>query len=320
MAYSSLIGTIISFYLAWSIGSNDETVAPLVGSGVIDIKKSVILGGLAAFFGAIFLGSRVEATLGEGLLLGSIAELEILIIIFVVASWLTLSSFLGWPVSTTHSTVGAIIGLGLIKWGIQGIRWSTLSIVAISWVLSPFLGFLCSVIIYQVITFFKKNRVKGLYDQMIFARYSAFILTIWVLIISFSRGANDIGNATAFLGDISSFDQNILRFLIAIGMFLGLVISGRKVIQSVGVDLVQLDPISSLSSQISVALLMLSGTSFGLPLSGTHILVGAVVGQGVSKGVWINVKGIREITYMWFATFFASAFFSIFCYILISLI
>jgi PiT family inorganic phosphate transporter len=155
---------------------------------------------------------------------------------------------------------------------------------------------------------------------MIFARYSAFILSIWVFIISFSRGANDIGNATAFLGDISSFDHNTLRFLIACGMFLGLVISGRKVIQSVGVDLVQLDPISSLSSQIAVALLMLFGTYYGLPLSGTHILVGAVVGQGISKGIWINVRGIKEITYMWFATFFASGLFSTICYNLISYI
>jgi PiT family inorganic phosphate transporter len=318
MVYSSLIGTIISLYLAWSIGSNDETVAPLVGSGVIDIKKSVILGGLAAFLGAILLGNRVEITLGDGLLLGFITDIEILVILLSVATWLTLASFLGWPVSTTHSTVGAIIGLGLVKWGIQGVQWSTLTIVTISWVLSPFLGFLCSMIIYQVIVYINKNRVKGLVDQMIFARYSAFILTIWVLIISFSRGANDIGNATAFLGDISNFNHDILRFLIAFGMFLGLVISGRKVIQSVGIDLVQLDPISSLSSQIAVALLMLSGTYFGLPLSGTHILVGAVVGQGISKGIWINVRGIREISYMWFATFFASAFFSMSCYILVS--
>ncbi len=63
---------------------------------------------------------------------------------------------------------------------------------------------------------------------------------------------------------------------------------------------------------------MLVGTYFGIPLSGTHVLVGAVVGLGLSKGIWVNVKGVKEITYTWIATFLGAATISGAGYLLVS--
>jgi PiT family inorganic phosphate transporter len=111
-----------------------------------------------------------------------------------------------------------------------------------------------------------------------------------------------------------------VRGFVAAGMAIGLFVVGRKVIQAVGVNLVKLDPISALSSQIAVALTMLAGTYLGIPLSGTHVLVGAVVGLGLSKGIWVNMKGVTEITYTWIATFLGAAAISGALYLLVSTI
>jgi PiT family inorganic phosphate transporter len=307
MDTGALVSLAVAFYVAWSIGANDEAVAPLAGSGALSLNLAVVLGGVAALLGAVLMGQNVEKTLGKGLLLGSITETEALLVLLAVATWLTAASYLGWPVSTTHSSVGAIIGLGVTKWGIRGVRWGTIGTVAVSWVASPFIGFIGAALLYRLIRRLLRGRVKGLLEQMRLARRSALFLTFWVLLTSFSRGANDVANATAILGSVTGLSPVLVRGFAGTSMMLGLVIIGRKVIQSVGVDLVKLDPISALASQIAVALTMFVGTYLGLPLSGTHILVGALVGLGVSKGVWVNVKGVKEITYMWVATFVGAA-------------
>lgn len=308
----------IAFYVAWSIGANDETVAPLAGSGALSLKTAAALGGATALLGALFMGQRVEATLGGGIITGTLTHTEGLVALFSLASWLTAASYLGWPVSTTHSSVGAIIGLAVAKWGLHGVRWVTLGYVSVIWVASPFIGFAGSVIIHRVTRLVLRERVKGLVAQMKLARRSTVILAFWVLLTSFFRGANDIGNATAMLGDIAGIDRPVLRGLVAVGMALGLFVAGRNVIQKVGVDLVNLDPISALSSQIAVALTMLVSTYLGVPLSGSHVLVGAVVGLGMSRGTWVNVKGVKGITITWLATFLAAAAISGAFYLLLS--
>ncbi len=290
----------------------------MAGSGAFGLNTAAALGGASALLGALFMGQRVEATLGGGILTGALTHTEGLVVLFSLASWLTAASYLGWPVSTTHSSVGAIIGLAVAKWGLHGVRWATIGYVAVSWLASPFIGFAGSVAIHRATRLLLKNRVKGLVSQMKLARKSTVLLAFWVLLTSFSRGANDIGNATAMLGDVVGIDRLAVRGFVAFGMALGLFVVGRNVIQAVGVDLVKLDPISALSSQIAVALTMLVGTYFGIPLSGTHVLVGAVVGLGLSKGIWVNVKGVKEITYTWIATFLGAATISGAGYLLVS--
>jgi PiT family inorganic phosphate transporter len=320
METSVAISLFVAFYVAWSIGANDETVAPLAGSGALSLNAALVLGGASALLGALLLGQRVEATLGERIVFGIITEKEGLLILFSLASWLTMASYFGWPISTTHSSVGAIIGLAIAKWGLLGVRWLTIGHIAVSWVASPFIGFIGSVAVHRVTRLITRNRIKGLKGQIKFARRSTVFLTFWVLLTSFSRGANDVANATAILGDVAGLNSYVVRGFVAFGMSFGLFAVGRKVIRAVGVELVKLDPISALSSQVAVALTMLIGTYRGIPLSGTHILVGAVVGLGVSKGIWVNVKGVKEITYIWLATFFGAAAMSGACYLLFSAI
>lgn len=310
METNIIVAIFTAIYVAWSIGANDETVAPLAGSGILNVTSAVILGGVASFMGAVFLGEKVENTIGETLLKGALTNQEAIIILLSIATLLTLASYYGWPISTTHSTVGAIIGLGVSKWGLIGVSWGTISSVAVGWVASPFIGFIGSVILNKALKWILRRKVKGLRQQMRVSRLSGMFLLFWVTLTSFSRGANDVGNATALLSGLPLFNPFLLRVLTGVGMSVGLMVIGRRVIQSVGTGLVKLDPITALSAQIAVGSTMFAGTLLGLPLSGTHILVGAVVGLGVSDGTWVNVKSLKEITYMWLGTFVGSAAFA----------
>jgi len=105
----------MAIYIAFSTGANDETMAPLARSGFVKVGMAALLGGIMAFFGAVFLGYKVEETIGKKLLVGTVTTTDAVIIVFSIATWLTVASYWGWPISTTHSSVGAAVGLGLMK-------------------------------------------------------------------------------------------------------------------------------------------------------------------------------------------------------------
>jgi PiT family inorganic phosphate transporter len=295
----------MAFYVAWSIGANDETMALLAGSGFTKVGVAVLVGALMVFLGSVFLGQPVEETIGKKMLLSAVSPSDVLMLMFSVAAWLTIASYRGWPVSTTHSVIGAVIGLGIIR-GVDQINWGSLTNVAAAWLLSPLIGLAGCMIINKILTHFLRRHRLGLAREIKIARFSAMMLLIWSCFTAFSRGANDIGNATALISAVYG-NPLMIRLMGGLAMAFGLLILGTRVTKSVGLNLVNLNPTTALSAQIAIALTVFIGTVFGLPLSGTHILVGAVIGVGLHKKIWINVKGLGEILSMWVFTFFGSA-------------
>lgn len=319
MDYVLLLAFIVAFYVSWSIGSNDETMAPLAGIGFIDILMITIIGGISALLGAIILGQRVEHTMGQEIISGTITSFEALIIVFSIATWITISSWRGWPISTTHSAVGSAVGLGLIKWGIEGIAWARVLAIMGAWVASPFAGLAFSYIMAKILMGFIRNKIKGLVNYVKAARLSAYILFALGVVMSFIRGANDIGNATAFVNVQSGYNPVLIRALIGIGMTFGLIILGRRVLKSVGVELVELTPYRGLFAQLCATFILFGGTWIGLPLSSSHVLVGSVVGVGLAEDTWVNFKKLLNIFFIWIFTFIGAAGICIFLYLSTSL-
>ncbi len=298
-----------AIYIAWSIGANDETMAAVAGSGFLTPSKAVALGALLDFLGAIFLGGRVEKTLGEGILTFKIGITEAFIIILSVATWLTLASYRGWPVSTTHSAVGAALGIGFALSGSKGVNWGGVAMVAVGWVLSPALGLVTSFFLYLAFSRFVISRARGLRDRDRMEFSSALILTLGASITAFSRGANDIGNATAFLSVVLG-KPLLIRVICGAGMAVGLYTFGRKVIESVGLQIIRMSPGMALVAQISTAAIMFVGTWLGLPISGTHVLVASIAGMALAKRASLNLRELWSIIFSWVATFPTAALIS----------
>jgi len=297
-----LLSTLTALYIAWSIGANDETMANLAGSRFVSVTAAVLLGAVMDFLGAVLLGHKVEETLGHELLRSPVTEVDAFVVVLSVAIWLTAASWYGWPISTTHSVVGACIGVGVVKSGLFGVNWWTLSKIAAAWVLSPLAGLASTVVVLKGLSSIVNRCARGLVRRVRVTYISAYLLLIWSCLSAFSRGANDIANATAFLAVIHG-NPALVRAVCGLGMALGLVTIGRRVIRSVGFSLSSLDPFAALVVQMSVALTMLIGTLAKLPLSGTHILVGSIIGVGLARGVWIDVGNVRRIFLMWALTF-----------------
>lgn len=140
---------LAGFYMAWSIGANDvaNAMGTSVGSGALSLKQAVIIAAVLEFSGAFFFGSHVTETVQKGIInLEIFAPHPMWLVYGMLASligvgiWLQVATYFGWPVSTTHSIVGALIGFGLMAGGMDAVHWDNLGFIFTSWIASPLLG------------------------------------------------------------------------------------------------------------------------------------------------------------------------------------
>jgi PiT family inorganic phosphate transporter len=146
-----LIGLAILFglFMAWGIGANDvaNAMATSVGSKAITIKQAIFIAAIFEFLGAWLAGGQVTKTIRKGII--DIGALDgspetlvfgMLAALLAAGTWLLIASFKGWPVSTTHSIVGAIVGFAVVGIGVDAVHWDKIGEIAMSWVVSPMLS------------------------------------------------------------------------------------------------------------------------------------------------------------------------------------
>ncbi len=143
------LAAAFGLFMAWGIGANDvaNAMAPAVGSRAITIKQAIIIAAIFEFAGAVLAGGGVTSTIRSGIvdssLLVDTPELLIygmLASLLAAGTWLLIASQRGWPVSTTHSIVGAVIGFGAVGIGMEAVHWDQVGSIVASWVVSPVLA------------------------------------------------------------------------------------------------------------------------------------------------------------------------------------
>ncbi len=184
-----LVSIIVCAYLAWNIGANDvaNAMGTSVGSRALTLKQAVIIAAIFEFAGAFFAGDAVTDTVRKGILsvdfdtvtAGFANDLMYAFIAAMMAAavWLTIATRYGLPVSTTHSIIGGIIGVGLVmevQYGTSLIDWEVVEKVAISWVVSPLMGGLFAFFTFWVI----RETILDAADPEARSRWVAPILAI----------------------------------------------------------------------------------------------------------------------------------------------
>lgn len=141
-------GLIVAAWLGLAIGSNDvaNSLGPAVGAGAIGLLPGLALVALAEVAGAVLAGGAVSQRLAGGIVdtgqlaSGGVGGLMMLSALIGAASWITLASGIGLPVSTSHSIVGGIAGAGAAALGLSGVAWGTVGMIASAWVVAPVLA------------------------------------------------------------------------------------------------------------------------------------------------------------------------------------
>ena len=314
-----MIFLLLSIIIAIAIGANDETMAPLYGSRILNMKQILILAAIFAVLGAVILGEGVAKSVG-----GDILQLNyddpninqnavVMTILISTAIWLIISSALGLPISSTHSTIGGIMGLGVLLGGIGGVNWETILGMSMWWLLSPIVGF---TVTYFVVKILQKHKIKNLNGFRDYERSEnkySYIILIVICITAFSRAGNDCSNAVGIVVGVGE-EINILLLLGLTGVSLavGIIILGRIVIKSLG-KMTELRPSTAFAVQLPTAAVMLIGTIQKIPLSGSHLLVASLVGLSKASNSPMK-KGLWKIIAIWLLTFPISAILAIVLY------
>jgi len=319
LEYIVIVFLIISVIISFGIGANDETMAPLFGSRILNMKQILILAAIFAITGALFLGEGVAKSIGDEILrlnyetLGINPNAVVMTILISTAIVLILSSALGLPISSTHATIGGIIGLGLLLGGIDGVNWSTILVMSIWWLASPIVGF---TVTYGVVKLLNKQKVKsfkGFKDYERSENLYSYIILIIICVTAFSRAGNDSSNSVGIVVGVGG-DINIIWLLIITGLGLasGIIVLGRIVIKNLG-KMTELRPSTAFAVQVPTAAVMLIGTIQKIPLSGSHLLVASFVGLSKASNIPMQ-KGLWKIIAIWLLTFPIAAILSIILY------
>ncbi len=215
-------------YMACNIGANDvaNAMGTSVGSGSLTFKQAILIAAVAEFAGAYLVGGHVSDTIRKGMLDPTIFAGDPIHLVYgmigaLVASavWLNLASYLGWPVSTTHSIVGAVVGFGVMAGGLDAVSWSKVGKVVMSWVISPVMGGLCSFILFRFITYQIFSRRNPLLYAKRLLPYLVFMVCVILANAMFYKGLKNLHL------DLSFVQAMVYAILVGVaGFFLSKVI------------------------------------------------------------------------------------------------
>ncbi|MEJ2274368.1 MAG: inorganic phosphate transporter [Woeseiaceae bacterium] len=356
------IGLAAAFglFMAWGIGANDvaNAMATSVGSKALTIRQAIVVAAIFEFLGAVLAGGEVTSTIRKGIvdveLLSGTPELLVygmLAALLAAAVWLLIASTNGWPVSTTHSIVGAIVGFAAVGIGVDAVQWGKVGTIVMSWVVSPATAGLIAYLIYRSVQRLILTHDDPLRRAKRYVPVYMFLAAFTITLVTILKGLKHVGLtiglresyllATAIAVSIAlvgAFFINRIEpdpkaekkqhfvtvervfgvlpswvlLLGGAGIVVGLATYGRHVISTVGRKITHLTPSRGFAAELAAATTIVIASGTGIPISTTHTLVGAVLGVGMARGIdAIDLRVVGRIFLSWIVTIPAGAFLAI---------
>jgi PiT family inorganic phosphate transporter len=387
-----VLAIVFGLYMTWGVGANDvaNAMGTSVGSGAITVKRALLIAAVFEFSGAVLAGGHVTGTIRNGIIDASFVSDPQVLIFGMLASllaagvWLMVASYFGWPVSTTHTVVGSLIGFGLVGVGPQAVEWGQVVGIVASWLISPLLGatiaFILSIsvrhfildtdspldsakrfgpvyvffmgLLIALVTLYKglshlKLELTNFQTVLIALAVGVLVAVVGRALIlkvqvdaeaerefhyasvekvfaplcvftacsmAFAHGSNDVANGIGPLAAVVSTVQtgqvtesSILPLWILVlgggGIVLGLATMGYRVMRTIGHKITELTPSRGFCAELSAAATVVVASRLGLPVSTTHVIVGAVLGVGLARGIAaIDMRVVLGIVTSWLVT------------------
>lgn len=326
MSASLLLIGLLVLLLAWSNGANDVSkgIATLMGSGQLSARKALLWGSFCTLLGglaALLWGAALIKTFSSAYVQPQfdVSPTFLVGVVGGAAAWVTLATRLGWPVSTTHALLGALVGSVLFLAGVEGLRVETISYKAVA----PLLGSpLMAIVLCLLMVFIVARVERRLADERVSRRLgSEFCHRLmsamhWLSsgAISFARGMNDVPKIAAFLilaltvtpefATIESAKLTQLAIVLVTGvMVVGGVWRGFRVLRVLSHDVTPIEHNTGLSANLGTSMLVLAASPLGLPVSTTHVSTGSLFGLRIASGRRPeDADALNTILFAWLVT------------------
>lgn len=196
------LAAVFGLFMAWGIGANDvaNAMATSVGARALTIKQAILVAAVFEFTGASLAGGQVTATIRKGIIDATpVADNPEILVYGMLASllaagtWLLFASRRGWPVSTTHSIVGALIGFAVVGIGTDAVQWSKVGSIAASWVISPLVSGTLAFMIFMSVQKLILNTPDPLKSARRYVPYYIFVVAFIMSLVTLFKGLKHVG-------------------------------------------------------------------------------------------------------------------------------
>ena len=221
------LAAVFGIFMAWGIGANDvaNAMATSVGSKALTIRQAILVAAVFEFLGAVLAGGEVTSTIRSGIvdadLLADTPELLVygmLASLLAAGTWLAIASKYGWPVSTTHSIVGAIVGFAAVGIGIDAVQWDQVGTIVMSWVVSPLTAGFIAYLIYQSVLRLILHQDDPLAKAKRYVPVYIFFAAFTITLVTILKGLKHVGLDLS-LGDSYLLATGIALTIALIGAF-----------------------------------------------------------------------------------------------------
>ncbi len=288
-----------------------NAIATVVSTRVLSPRKAILMAAVFNFGGA-FLSTAVAKTIGKGivdplLVTNSIVAAAMLGAIF----WNLLTWVSGIPSSSSHALIGGIMGAVASFHGVAVLNWHGLGKIITALIVSPILGLLGGFILMTLINWIFHKSSSGQVNS-----WFKVLQLVSAGFMAISHGSNDaqkvmgvITMALVGMGYLTDFQVPIwVVFLCASAMAFGTMAGGWRIIKTMGMKMIKLQPVNGFAAEASASLIILGASHFGTPVSTTHVITSTILGVGTAKrasAVRWHIAGNMAIA--WVLTIPASA-------------
>lgn len=230
-----VLAAMFGLFMAWGIGANDvaNAMAPSVGSRAITIKQAVLIAAIFEFAGAVLAGGGVTSTIRKGIVDASLlaGTPEVLIYgmlasLLAAGSWLLVASKFGWPVSTTHSIVGAVVGFAAVGVGMDAVYWPKVGRIVMSWLVSPVLAGGIALALFASVQSLILRRTDPLQAARRWVPLYMFLAGFMITLVTVLKGLAHVGLETS----------TGASYLLAVGFGLAVALVGNHFVKRIKYD------------------------------------------------------------------------------------
>jgi PiT family inorganic phosphate transporter len=223
-----VLAVAFGFFMAWGVGANDvaNAMGTSVGAGALTIKQAVIIAAVFEFAGAYLAGGQVTSTIRKSIIDPVIfTDSPELLVYGMIAAllaagiWLLIASLNGWPVSTTHSIVGSIVGFAAVGIGFDAVSWGRVGTIVMSWVTSPLCAGILAFILFRSVQVLILDKEDPFERAKKYIPYYMFLVGFVMAMVTFLKGLAHVGLELTFL-DATAYSVGVGIIVVFIGMVL----------------------------------------------------------------------------------------------------
>jgi PiT family inorganic phosphate transporter len=320
-----LIGMVLIFDFINGFHDSANSIATVVSTKVLSPFTAVAMAAFFNFIAFLIFPLKVATTMGKGVINPDVINLTVIAAaLFAAITWNLLTWWYGLPSSSSHTLVGGLIGAAVASSGLSSVIMAGVIKIVIFIVIAPLLGMVMSFIISAIVIFLARNHSPSGVDKH-FRRLQLLSAAAF----SLGHGGNDAQKSMGIIwvalivsGLATKTDPIALWIVLSChaAIALGTLLGGWRIVKTMGQKITKLKPFEGFCAESAGALTLFGATHFGIPVSTTHVITGAIIGAGARKGASAVKWGVTtKIFWAWILTIPVSALISYLMYLLLNI-